>query len=141
MDEASTALRPAMSLRSRISMTRRVPSGDGVSYGLTYLVDRDSTVATVPIGYADGYPRALSNAAQVVIRGRRHPLAGRVTMDQILIDCADDEVAAGDEVALLGQQGEEEITAAELAGLAGTVGYEIVSRVGARVPRRYVEGR
>jgi alanine racemase len=138
LDEACATLRPAMTLRSRIALTRRVPAGDAVSYGLTYRVDRDSTIATVPIGYADGYPRALSNAGQVLIRGRRYPVAGRVTMDQTLIDCGDDDVLAGDEVVLLGRQGAEEITAGELAELAGTVGYEIVSRVGARVPRSYV---
>jgi len=138
LDEACATLRPAMTLRSRIALTRRVPAGDAVSYGLTYRVDRDSTIATVPIGYADGYPRALSNAGRVLVRGRRYPVAGRVTMDQTLIDCGDDDVLAGDEVVLLGRQGAEEITAGELAGLAGTVGYEIVSRVGARVPRSYV---
>jgi alanine racemase len=139
LDDAASSLRPAMSLRSLVGLTRRVPAGDAVSYGLTYRVDRESTIATVPIGYADGYPRTLSNAAQVLIRGRRYPVAGRITMDQTLIDCGDDDVTAGDEVVLLGRQGAEEIKAGELAALVGTVGYEVVSRVGVRVPRRYVD--
>jgi alanine racemase len=139
LEAAATPLRAAMTVRSRVAFTQRVPEGDGVSYGLTYRPPRDATIATVPVGYADGYPRSLSNAGQVLIRGRRYPVAGRVTMDQTLIDCGDDEVCAGDEVVLLGRQGDEEIGAGELASLAGTVGYEIVSRVGARVPRGYVE--
>ena len=139
LDDAVSSLRAAMSLRSRVALTRRVPAGEAVSYGLTYRLERDSTIAAVPIGYADGYPRPLSNAGHVLIRGRRYPVAGRVTMDQTLIDCGDDDVAAGDEVVLLGRQGGEEITAGELAAMAGTVGYEILSRVGARVPRGYVE--
>jgi alanine racemase len=139
LDPAAAELRPAMTLRSRVVLTRRVPAGDAVSYGLTYRLERDATMATVPIGYADGYPRALSNRAEVLIGGRRLPVAGNVTMDQLLVDCGDEEVGTGDEVILLGRQGEEEITAAELADRAGTIGYEIVSRVGARVPRRYVD--
>ena len=140
LNAAAASLRPAMTVRSRVALIRRVPARDAVSYGLTYRLERDATIAVVPIGYADGYPRALSNAGQALIRGRRYPVAGRVTMDQTLIDCGDDEVCAGDEVVLLGRQGAEAITAGELADRAGTVGYEIVSRVGARVPRGYVEG-
>ncbi len=136
---AAASLRPAMTVRSRVALTRRVAAGDAVSYGLTYRLERDATIATVPIGYADGYPRALSNRADVLIGGRRLRVAGTVTMDQLLVDCRDDEVRTGDEVILLGRQGQEEITAAELADRAGTIGYEIVSRVGARVPRSYVE--
>jgi alanine racemase len=138
VDDRAARLRPAMSLSSRVSLTRRVPAGDAVSYGLTYRLERDATVATVPVGYADGYPRALSNRAAVLIGGRRRPVAGTVTMDQVLVDCGDDDVCAGNEVVLLGRQGDEEVTAAELAGLAGTIGYEILCGVGARVPRVYV---
>src|SRR5262249_33748825 len=115
LDDAAASLRPAMTLRSRVALTRRVPAGDAASYGQTYRLERDSTIATVPIGYADGYPRSLSNRAEVLIGGRRRRIAGTVTMDQTLIDCGDDEVAPGDEVILLGRQGSEEITAAELA--------------------------
>ena len=139
LDAAAAGLRPAMSLGSRVAVTRRVPAGDGVSYGLTYRLDRDATIATVPVGYADGYTRSLSNRAQVLIDGRRFPVAGTVTMDQVLVDCADHEVCAGNEVVLLGRQGDEAITAGELARMSGTIGYEIVCGVGGRVPRRYVD--
>ncbi len=92
----------------------------------------------MPVGYADGYPRALSNRAEVLIGGRRHRVAGSVTMDQLLVDCGDHAVAPGDEVVLLGAQGEERITAEELAERAGTIGYEIVTAISERVPREYV---
>jgi alanine racemase len=140
LDAAAAPLRPAMSLGSRVATTRRVPAGESVSYGLTYRLERDATIATVPLGYADGYPRSLSNRARVLIGGSAFPVAGAVTMDQLLVDCGDQEVCAGNEVILLGGQGEKRISAGELAGLAGTIAYEIVCRVGARVPRRYVDG-
>jgi len=89
------------------------------------------------VGYEDGYPRLLSSRADVLIRGRRHRVAGTVTMDQILVDCGDDDVAPGDEVVLIGQQGGERITAEELAGLIGTIGYEVVTAISGRVPREY----
>jgi alanine racemase len=109
-----------------------------LSYGWRYTLERDTWVATVPVGYEDGYVRALSNRADVLIRGRRRRVAGTVTMDQILVDCGDDEVTVGDEVVAIGSQGNERITADELAAHAGTIGYEIVTSIGARVPRRYV---
>jgi alanine racemase len=140
LEPVAAPLRPAMSLSSRVAVSRRVPAGDAISYGLTYRLDRDATIATVPVGYGDGYPRSLSNRARVLISGRPFPVAGTVTMDQLLVDCGDEEVCAGNEVVLLGGQGDERITAGELAGLAGTIGYEIVCGVGARVPRRYVDG-
>jgi alanine racemase len=130
-------LRPAMSLRSRVCHVRRLPAGEAISYGHTYRLDRDSTVATVPIGYADGYPRALSNRGRVLIRGNRYGVAGIVTMDQLMIDLVDDPVEIGDEVVLFGRQGGEEIRAEEVAGWAGTIGYEIVCAVSDRVPRVY----
>jgi alanine racemase len=113
------------------------PAGEAVSYGLTYRLTRDSNVATVPVGYADGYRRGLSNRADVLIGGRRRRVAGVISMDQLLVDCGDDDVAEGDEVVLLGRQGDGEITAAELAELLDTIEYEIVCGVGARVPRDY----
>jgi len=140
LDAVAAPLRPAMSLGSRVATTRRVPAGESVSYGLTYRLERDATIATVPVGYADGYPRSLSNRARVLIGGMAFPVAGTVTMDQLLVDCGDQEVCAGNEVVLLGGQGGERISAGELAGLAGTIAYEIVCRVGARVPRRSVDG-
>lgn len=137
---ADLGLRPAMTWRSRVSAVRRLDAGEAVSYGHRYRLERPSTIATVPVGYADGYPRALSSRAEALLNGRRRPVAGAVTMDQLLLDCGDDPVRVGDEVVLLGRQGTERVTAAELAELAGTIGYEIVTGVGARVPRRHVGG-
>ncbi len=131
-------LKPALTWRSAVSMVKRVEAGEGVSYGLRYTLERASTIATIPVGYADGYPRRLSNAGQVLIRGRRYPVAGTVCMDQILADCADDPVEAGDEVVLLGGQGTDAITADEIAGRLGTINYEVVCGIGSRVPREYV---
>lgn len=130
-------LRPAMSLRSRVSFAKRLPAGEAVSYGHRYRLERDSTIATVPVGYADGYLRALSNVGRVLIRGRLHPVAGAVTMDQLLVDCGEDPVEVGDEVVLFGRQGSEQIRAEEVAAWAGTIGYEVVCAVGQRVPRDY----
>jgi alanine racemase len=132
-------LRPALSWRSAVSLVRRLPRGHRISYGHHYELRRDSVVATVPVGYADGYPRSLSNRAHVLIRGKRYPVAGTVTMDQLMVDCGDDHIEAGDEVVLIGRQGEEDVGAPELAGLAGTIPYEIVCGISERVPREYVE--
>jgi alanine racemase len=118
-------------------MTRRLPAGEPVSYGHRYRPERDANVATVPVGYADGYPRLLSSRADVLIRGHRCRVAGSVTMDQLIVDCGDVPVEPGDDVVLLGRQGEERVAAEELAGLAETIGYEIVAGIGARVPREY----
>lgn len=137
----ASQLRPAMSWRSAVAFVKRVPAGEGISYGLRYRLLRASTVATVPVGYADGYGRSLSDRARVLIRGRRYPIAGTVTMDQVMVDCGDDEVSAGDEVVLLGRQGEQVITADEMAVWMETVNYEVVTRVGPRVPREYVDSR
>jgi alanine racemase len=137
LDLASRELRRAMSWRSAVSMAKRVEAGEGLSYGLRRRLDRTSTIATVPVGYADGYDRLLSDRADVLIGGRRRRVAGTITMDHILVDCGDDPVEAGDEVVLLGRQGREEITAEELANLIGTIGYEIVCAIGGRVPREY----
>jgi alanine racemase len=126
-------LAPAMRLVSAVGSVRRVPKGEGVSYGLTYAPEADANVVTVLIGYGDGYPRALSNNAEVLVSGRRRRVAGRVTMDSILVDCADDDVAVGDEVVLIG----EEITADEVAEEARTINYEVVTAIGPRVPRTY----
>jgi len=132
------ALRPALSLRSSVAFAKRLAAGESVSYGQTHRLERAATVATVPVGYADGYPRALSNRAHVLIGGRRRRVIGSVTMDQLLADCGENPVDVGDEVILLGRQGEEEITAAELAERTGTIAHEIVCRIGVRVPREYV---
>jgi alanine racemase len=118
-------------------MAKRLPAGERLSYGHRYELRRPSWVATVPVGYADGYPRAASSRADVLIKGRRCRVAGSVTMDQLVVDCGDLEVAAGDEVIVLGRQGDDEIDAWELAERTDTIAYEIVARVGERVPREY----
>jgi alanine racemase len=134
---ADLGLRPALTWRSEVSLTKRLPPGEGISYGHRFRTERQTWVATVPVGYADGYPRQLTNVGEVLIRGRRCAVAGTVTMDQLTVDCGDLEVEAGDEVVLIGSQGEERIDADGLGRRFGTIGYEIVSRIGARVPRRY----
>ncbi len=131
-------LRPAMALKARVSHVKRLPAGARLSYGLRYSMPRDGTVATVPVGYADGVPRALSSTGgEVLVAGARRPIAGTVTMDQLMIDVGDAPVEVGDEVALLGRDGDAEITADDWAGRLGTVGYEIVCGIGGRVPRTY----
>lgn len=133
-------LRPAMSLRSRVSHVKRVAGGEGISYGLRYRPEHETTIATVPLGYADGVPRRLSsNGAEVLVGGHRRPIAGTITMDQFMVDCGDDSVAVGDDIVLLGDQGAEHIGADEWADRLGTIGYEIVCGIGPRVPRRYLE--
>ena len=137
--EAVAGLRPALSLRARVSFVKRVAAGEGVSYGLRRPLDRETTVATVPVGYADGVPWRLGvTGGEVLIGGRRRPQAGSGTMGQILVDCGDDEgVLPGDEVVLLGRQGTEQITAWEWASQVGTIAYEILCGIGPRVPKVY----
>jgi alanine racemase len=132
-------LRPVLSLHSHVSCTREVGTGEGVSYGLRFRASRPTHVATVPIGYADGVPWRLGvGGGEVLIGGRRRPIAGSVTMDQILVDCGDDrDVCPGDEVVLLGRQGDQEITAWEWAERAGTIAYEVLCGVGPRVEKLY----
>jgi alanine racemase len=133
------ALRPAMSLKAQVVSVRNLEAGERPSYGRLRPLPRRSSVATVPIGYADGVPRELfTKGYEVLIGGRRRPLAGMVTMDQIVVDCGDDAVAPGDEVVLLGRQGDEEITAEDWADLLSTINYEVLCGVGARMPRRLV---
>jgi alanine racemase len=131
-------LRPAMSLVSAVSFVKRVAAGEAVSYGLRHTFAADTTVATVPIGYADGVPRALSlRGGEVLVGGRRRRIVGVITMDQLMVDCDDDDVAIGDEVVLIGRQGGEEVTAAEWADKLDTIAYEMVCGIGPRVPRFY----
>ncbi len=132
-------LRPALRFLSEVSHVKVVASGEALSYGQRYRLERDSVVATVPVGYADGVRRSLGElGGEVLIGGRRRPIAGTVTMDQITVDCGDDHtVRPGDEVVLIGRQDDEVVTAAEWAERLGTIGYEVVCGIGARVPRRY----
>jgi alanine racemase len=135
-------LRPAMTLHARVSHVKRVAAGEGVSYGLRHGFSADTTVATVPIGYADGVPRRLyETGGEVLIRGRRMPIVGVVTMDQLMVDCGALTVAVGDEVVLIGRQtglgGTGEIRAEEWASRLGTIGYEIVCGISKRIERRH----
>ena len=131
-------LRPAMTLRSEVSFAKRISAGDGVSYGLAWEASVDTTIATVPIGYADGIRRRSGMVGgEVLIGGERRPIVGQVTMDQLMVDCGDAEVAAGDEVVLIGAQGDQRITAEDWAEKLDTIGYEVVCDIESRVPRRY----
>lgn len=135
---AGISLRPAMRVVSRVAMVRRLDAGERPSYGRIRPMPAPGAVATVPVGYADGVARRLSEVGgQVLIRGRRYPHAGRVTMDQIVVDVGSDTVEPGDEVVLMGAQGDEVITAEDWAGWLDTINYEIVCDFGPRLPRRY----
>jgi alanine racemase len=134
-------LRPVMTLRASVVSTKRVPAGHGISYGLIYRTGTESTLALVPLGYADGIPRIATGRGQVWINGRRYPIAGRIAMDQFVVDVGDDEVAPGDEVIVFGEGDRGEPTAEDWAGYAETIGDEIVARVGARVERVYLGAR
>ncbi|MGH9171347.1 MAG: alanine racemase [Acidimicrobiales bacterium] len=132
-------LRPALSWISQVGLVRELEAGERLSYGLLAPLPARATVATVPLGYADGIPRAyFSGGGEVLVNGSRRRLAGTVTMDQVVVDCgADRAVAKGDEVVLIGRQGAESITADDWAGNLDTVNYEVLTRIGPRVPRRY----
>jgi alanine racemase len=132
-------LEPAVRLATEISFVKPVARGDGISYGLRHHVERDTLVATLPIGYADGTFRTLGLQNQdVLIGGRRCPMVGVVTIDQVMVDVGPDaEVRAGDEAVLLGAQGDERITPDEWAARGGTIAYEVVCAIGPRVERRY----
>jgi alanine racemase len=136
---ADLGLRPAMTLRGAVAAVRRVPAGKGVSYGYDYRTERDTTLALVPLGYADGVPRQASSAGPVTIGGRRFAVAGRIAMDQFVVDVGDAPVAVGDEVVLFGDPTLGVPAATDWADAAGTINYEIVTRIGPRVPRRQVQ--
>ncbi|MCL6611054.1 MAG: alanine racemase [Peptococcaceae bacterium] len=132
-------LRPVMSFKTRVAQVRPVPEGFSVSYGCTYKTERPTVIATLPVGYADGYSRRLSNRGEVLVRGQRAPVVGRVCMDQCMIDVGNiPGVAPGDEVVLFGRQGDRVLPVEEVAGWIGTINYEVVCMVGTRVPRIYV---
>ena len=140
LPEFQKLLRPAMTWKTRIGLVRDVPKGASISYGRTFITPKPMRVATLSAGYADGYPRHLSNVgADVLVRGKRCPLLGRVTMDLMVIDVSHvPDVDVGDEVVLMGRQGDAEIPCAELAEKAGTITWEITTRVGQRVKRVFV---
>ncbi|MFJ6653895.1 alanine racemase [Microbacterium sp. NPDC091313] len=131
-------LRPAMTLRAAVAAVRRVPAGTGVSYGYDYRAERETTLALVPLGYADGVPRQASGAGRVRIDGREGRVAGRIAMDQFVVDMGDAPVSVGDEAVLFGDPSLGVPSATDWADAAGTINYEIVTRIGPRVPRRQV---
>jgi alanine racemase len=135
---ANIDLRPAMRLVTHVSHVQHLGAGERPSYGRVRELAEESNVVTAPVGYADGFTRALTTGASALIGGKRFPLAGTVTMDQIVIDVGDEDIDLGEEVVLLGDQAEERITAEEWARHLGTISYEVVCSIGPRVPRRYV---
>jgi len=137
-DSLNIKLLPVLSLKTKVVYLKRLPAGSGVSYGHTYITPRDTTLAILPIGYGDGFPRNLSNRAPVLIGGRRFKVTGIICMDQLIVDVGDAPVKIGDEAVLIGSQGRNAITAEELACLAETIPYEIVCGIGSRVPRVYL---
>ena len=136
---ADLGLRPAMTARSSVAIAKRVPAGSGVSYGHTYVTDRETTLAVVPVGYGEGLLRSASSVAPVQVAGTKRRVSGRVCMDQIVVDVGDDEVSAGDDVVLFGPGSTGEPTAEDWAQACGTISYEIVTRLGGRFVRSYVD--
>jgi len=135
--DLSIRLKPVLSLKTRVIYVKHVPRGSGISYGHTYVTAKRTVIATLPIGYGDGYPRNLSNIGPVLINGKLFRISGRICMDQIMVDVGNFPVKIGDEVVLIGSQGKQSITAEQLADLAGTIPYEIVCGLGSRIPRIY----
>ena len=134
-------IEPALTWRSTVVLSKPLPAGSPVSYGAAWTPDHDTRIVVVPMGYGDGYPRHLSNRGEVLIRGRRHPVVGRVCMDQFMVEVGPDtDVQVGDEVVIIGTQGDERITANELAARAETIPYEILTGITGRVPRHYRAG-
>jgi len=137
--EKNSPFLPAMQFKTKIVFLKQVQAGTSIGYGGTYTTTRETFIATLPVGYADGYSRDLSNRASVLVGGRRCPVVGRVCMDQIMVDLGpSSDAQIGDEVVLFGRQGNEEITVTELANLAGTINYELVCAISSRVPRVYI---
>lgn len=142
VDKSLIELRPAMSLKARVANVKNVPAGFKVSYGCTHTTERSTVIATLPLGYADGYSRLLSAKGCALLHGRRAPVIGRVCMDQIMVDVGHiPGVKVGDEAVLIGRQGDQEITAGDIAGMLGTINYEVVCMVSHRVPRKYIGSR
>ena len=131
-------LRPVLRLESKIALIKQVPAGTKISYNGTFVTGRASRIAVIPIGYADGYPWTCAGKGQVLIGGGRAPVVGRVTMDMIMVDVTETKTKVGDAVVLLGEQGDETITADEIATQAGTISYEILCRVSKRLPRGFI---
>ncbi len=140
MDRKGLRLKPALSLQSQIVYLKEGKIGEAVSYGGTYTIEKETRIATIPVGYGDGYPRDLSNLGSVLIRGKRAAILGRICMDQFMVDVTDiPEVSYGDRVTLIGRDGEECITVEELSELSGRFHYELICDIGKRIPRVYMK--
>lgn len=135
-------MRPVMSVRTQVTAVRDIDAGESISYGQKYHLPEARRIAMLPVGYGDGIPRALTNRGEVLMKGRKFRMAGTVTMDLIMVDCGDDRsIQPGEEVVILGQQGDEAITANDMAALMeGSIGYDIVTRFSSRLPRRFLQG-
>ena len=131
-------LKPVLSLKTKVVFVKRVPQGTGISYGHTYVTGRDTKIATLPIGYGDGYQRNLSNLAPVLIKGKRFKVSGRICMDQMMVDVGNSKINIGDEAVLIGSQGKNNISTEELAELSAAIPYEVVCSLGSRIPRVYI---
>lgn len=142
VEKEALDLIPAMELKSHVSYVKKVKPGTEVSYGGTFVTEKDTVIATIPVGYADGYPRTLSNKGWVLIHGKKAPILGRVCMDQFMVDVTNiPDVAKGDEVTLLGRDGEEWIDADTIGNLSGRFSYEFLCEISKRVPRIYIQNR
>lgn len=141
VDRSKISLKPAMTLKANVILVKDVERDTCISYGRTFKTARESRIATIPIGYADGYTRLLSNKGQVLVNGEKVPVVGRICMDQCMIDVTDARhpVAVGDEVVLFGRQGGEEISVGEVASAIGTISYEVLCIIGKRIPRVYIQ--
>ena len=139
VDRSLLKIRPVMSLKSTVTYIKEIGPGDEVSYGGTYKADRTVKVATIPAGYGDGYPRHLSNCGEVLIRGMKAPIRGRVCMDQLMVDVSEvKNVKMGDIVTIIGEDGDDVISSDDIAKMLGTINYEVVSCIGKRVPQIYI---
>ena len=141
VDKTAISLKPALSLVTHVAYVKELPAGRAISYGGTYVTKEPRMIATIPVGYADGYARGLSNKGAVLIHGRRAPILGRVCMDQFMVDVTDiPDVKNEDEVILIGRDGDECITMEEVGGLSGRFNYEFACDLGKRIPRVYIHG-
>ena len=141
VDKTAISLKPALSLVTHVAYVKELPAGRAISYGGTYVTKEPRMIATIPVGYADGYARGLSNKGAVLIHGRRAPILGRVCMDQFMVDVTDiPGVKNEDEVILIGRDGDECITMEEVGGLSGRFNYEFACDLGKRIPRVYIHG-
>ena len=142
VDKDRISLKPAMTLKANVIQVKEVSKGTCISYGRSFVTNRTSKIATVPIGYADGYTRLLSNRGKVLVNGQLAPIVGRICMDQCMVDVSDleGEGKVGDEVVLFGKQGNKEIKVEDIASSIGTINYEVVSLIGRRIPRVYIKG-